>query len=299
MNILAEYTNGNSLVQLTEDGTRTITTEQEDFRFDFPLNIDIRVSSACSLGYNPNTQKAICAFCHESARTDGKECDYEELKSKLLGLPRGIELAIGGNSSTAGLTGFLSWCKMQGYICNLTVNQLHINRDNKNLRMYLEQGLIKGLGVSYRKDFPINFDSYFIEHPNVVLHVIAGIDDVEDVVATPFKKVLVLGYKTFGFGVDFYDEYVAKNIQRWLWYVKKVMDEKDVTSFDNLALDQLRIKRFFPEQMWGVFNQGEHSFYINAVDKYFAPSSRDARKTPWDEVDIQGYFKNYSEIFVK
>ena len=90
---IAEYQNGNSTVELFNDGTRIINFEG-NLKLDYPLNIDIRVSTACSLGFNPKTNKATCEFCHESARTDGKECDYNELKKMLKGLPKGIELAI-------------------------------------------------------------------------------------------------------------------------------------------------------------------------------------------------------------
>lgn len=290
MEKIIEYTNGNSNIEIYKDGTRVINFDGK-LVLDYPLNIDIRVSTACSLGYNSRTKTAICNFCHESANVDGKECDYNELKNKLKGLPRGIELAIGGNKLTTGLTDFLYWSKKQGYINNLTVNHLHINKNDFLLKMYLKEQIIHGLGISYRNEYPINFDSFFIEHPNVVLHVIAGIDDVDDVISTPFNKILVLGYKTFGFGVDFYSNNVKTSIQQWYWYVKKVIDNKKIVSFDNLALEQLNIKRFFTEDMWNEFNQGEHSFYINAVEKYFSPSSRNLSKINWNETTIMDYFK--------
>ena len=288
---MIKYQNGNSTVELSKDGTRVITFE-DTLQLEYPLNIDIRVSTACSLGFNPNTNKATCEFCHESARTDGTECDYQGLIDKLQGLPKGIELAIGGNKLTVGLIGFIMWAKREGYICNLTVNHLHINRESDTLKMLLENDLLGGLGISYRKGYPLNFDEYFLNHPNVVAHVIAGIDDVDDVVASPFKKVLVLGYKTFGFGVDYYDDEVKDGIQKWYWWIKKVIDSKDVVSFDNLALEQLNIKRFLPDEQWEVFNQGEHSFYINAVDKYFSPSSRNPNKTDWNTTTVKDYFRD-------
>ena len=166
---LIKYQNGNSVIELFEDGTRVITTESDDFEFDTPLNVDIRVNTGCSLGFNPKTNKTVCSFCHESARTDGKECDYEKLKEVLKNLPSGTELAIGGNKLTEELTKFLVWSKKKGFICNLTVNHLHINLNDFKLKFYLEEGLIKGLGISYRKDHSINFDDYFMNHPNVFL----------------------------------------------------------------------------------------------------------------------------------
>ena len=288
--ILAQYQNGNANIELLDDGTRTILFE-EKLKLEFPLNIDIRVSGGCSLGFNPKTGKSVCGYCHESARTDGDECNYDELKSVLFGLPEGIELAIGGNKLTAKLRNFLIWCQKKGYVCNLTVNHLQINKFENTLRSYLDLGLIKGLGISYRKGTPINFNEYFINHPNVILHVIAGIDDVDDILSLPFKKVLVLGYKRFGFGEDYYCDEIESNIQRWYWWAKKIIDEKDVVSFDNLALEQLNIKRFFPDDKWDEINQGEHSIYINAVGKYLSPSSRSEEKVNWGEISVKEYFK--------
>ncbi len=295
---MLQYQNGNSTVELHHDGTRVISFE-DTLQLEYPLNIDIRVSTACSLGYNPKTRKATCTFCHESARTDGTECDYQELKNKLQGLPKGIELAIGGNKITLGLIEFLTWAKNEGYICNLTVNQLHMNKERVVLKSLVEDETIYGLGISYRKDYLFGIDDYFVEHPRVVLHVIAGIDDVDDIINNPIKKVLVLGYKTFGFGVDYYSDEVKKNIQQWYWWIKKVIDTKEIVSFDNLGLEQLNIKRFLTEDKWEEFNQGEHSFYINAVDQYFAPSSRNSNKTNWNSLTVQGYFKMLEDDKVK
>ena len=287
---MIQYQNGNSTVELHEDGTRVIQFEDK-LKLNYPLNIDIRVNKGCSLGYNPTLKVAVCEFCHESATIDGKECDYEPLKEKLKGLPKGIELAIGGNKVTDELCEFLFWCKNQGYVCNLTVNQLHIKQYGEKLKDMMTIGIIKGLGISYRKDYSVDrMDRYFFNHPNVILHVIAGIDDVDDIISLPFKKILVLGYKTFGFGVKYYSDTVKQNIQEWVWWVRKLIENKDVVSFDNLALEQLKVRRFISDEHWEVFNQGEHSFYINAVDGYFSPSSRNPKKVDWNTMSVKEYF---------
>lgn len=104
------------------------------------------------------------------------------------------------------------------------------------------------------------------------------------------KKVLVLGEKNFGFNEGKVD-LTTQSHKEWYWNVRKLFDTFNVVSFDNLALEQLNIKRFFPADKYEEFNQGEHSFYINAVDGYFAPSSRSSDKTDWNETTIQNYFK--------
>jgi hypothetical protein len=289
---MINYNNGNALVKLYEDGTRVIQYE-DTLQLDYPLNIDIRASTACSFGLNPKTGEAFCTFCHESATTDGTECDYKSLQEKLIGLPKGIELAIGANQITVELCGFLHWCKSQDYIVNLTINQGHIKRDETTIKSLIEMNLIKGLGISYRSSLNWRIPQFVLDYEHTVIHVIAGIDSIEDVLLLKdkgVKKVLVLGEKNFGFNEGKVD-LTTRSHREWYWWIAKLFSTFDIVSFDNLALEQLNIKRFFSDESWEVFNQGEHSFYINAVDKYFAPSSRSNLKTDWNSLTIKEYFQ--------
>jgi hypothetical protein len=294
---MIKYQNGNSSVELYEDGTRVIQYE-DTLQLDYPLNIDIRVSTRCAFGLDPKTGLSFCDFCHESARTDGNECDYKSLQDKLVGLPKGIELAVGANEITVGLCGFIWWCKDQGYIVNLTLNQGHIKRDETTLKGLIDNNLIKGLGISYRSSLNWRVPQSILDYEHTVFHVISGIDSIEDVLSLKdkgVKKVLVLGYKTFGFGVNYFNsntDDVDKNIKEWIWWVHKMFSKFGVVSFDNLALEQLKIKRFFTDENWDVFNNGEHSFYINAVNGYYSPSSRSGKKTDWNDTSVEEYFIN-------
>lgn len=290
--VVAEYKNGNADIILYEDGTRVIEYDNQ-LNLDTPLNIDIKVMSQCDFGMNPKTGKAFCDFCHESATTDGKECDYELLKNKLIGLPKGIELAIGGNKITPNLYDFIVWCSGEGYIVNLTVNQGHIKRDLIMLDKLITTRKIKGLGVSYRSGLKFNIPEEILNYEHTVFHTICGIDtfnDVYDLINKGVKKVLVLGEKNFGYNKGRVDLNTQKH-KEWYWWVHKLFSTFNVVSFDNLALEQLNIKRFFTNDNWMVFNQGEHSFYIDSVNGYFAPSSRSDEKTNWNTVTIKDYFK--------
>lgn len=290
---MKKFQNGNAEIEIQRDGTRIIEFEDQ-LKLDWPLNIDIRVSNRCSFGFNPKTNSAFCSFCHESARTDGSECDYEQLKDKLKDLPAGIELAIGGNEVTSELCQFLIWCNRQKFICNLTVNQGHVNEKQPELLRYsLQAKTVQGLGISYRPSLKWKIPEWVLNYQNTVFHVIAGIDSVHDIITLAergVKKVLVLGEKNFGFNEGKVD-LKTQSHKEWYWNVRKLFDTFAVVSFDNLALEQLNIKRFFPTDKYEEFNQGENSFYINAVDGYFAPSSRSSERTDWNETTIQNYFK--------
>lgn len=291
--IIAEYKNGNADVEIHDDGTRIIKYDEE-LKLDMALNIDIRVSNQCAFGYNPLTNKAFCSFCHEEARTDGSECDFENLKSVLEGLPRGIELAIGGNNITSNLMEFLKWANDRGYICNVTINQGHVARDLDKLIFAIDNQYIRGLGISFRPTLKWNVPEELLNYENTVFHVISGIDSfasVESLKNFGVKKILVLGEKDFGFNKGKVDLSARKH-KEWNWWVHKLFSNFSAVSFDNLALQQMNIKRFFSQGSWDVFNQGEHSLYINAVDQYFSPSSRNPSKTPCNTTTIKEYFIN-------
>lgn len=288
-----KYQNGNALISIDTDGTRTIDYKDQ-LILEYPLNIDIRVSNKCSFGLNADTGKAFCSFCHESARTDGFECDFSTLKDKLVGLPKGIELAVGSNELTENLVVFLEWSKSQGYIVNLTINQGHILRDVERIKHCIKNDLVKGIGVSYRSGLRWNVPQFVLDYPNTIFHVIAGIDEINDVLSLAekgVKKILILGEKDFGFNSGKVN-LANYNHKRWLWWVSKTFVVFDVVSFDNLGIEQLKIRRFLSDKDWQSFYQGEHSFYVNAVDGYFAPSSRNSKKTNWNDTNAKSYFES-------
>jgi hypothetical protein len=286
-----QYTNGNAIINIDDNGTRIIEFDN-DLKLDFPLNLDIRVSTSCSFANN------ICKnFCHESAVVNGKDCDYELLKSKLFGLPQGIELAIGCNHFTQNLYDFLQWCYEQNYICNLTINQGHVKRDFDLIEKAIENNFVKGLGISYRNKLKFDLPESILNYKNTVFHVISGIDTFNDILLLKdkgVKKLLILGEKDFGYNSNKVD-LQSQNHKEWYWWIGKLFNEFEVVSFDNLALEQLNIKRFFTNDSWDIFNQGEESFYIDAVHQTFAPSSRSSNKVNWNNFTIQEYFKTLNK----
>lgn len=298
MNVLTKYKNGNAEIELYEDGTRIILCGEDELRLDYPLNIDIRVSTACVFGFDPATNKTVCGFCHESSRVDGKECDYSVLRQKLEGLPCGIELAIGCNELTDELYGFLAWCKLEGFVCNLTINQGHVKRDWFKLRRAIICGYVHGLGISYRPKLKWSLPKEVIEYPHTVLHCIVGVDYITDILKLKdrgVRKILCLGEKDFGFNAGKVD-LTGQSHKEWYWWIMKAVNTFDVVSFDNLALEQLNMKRFFTGEHWNEFYQGEHSMYINAVEGYYAPSSRSDKYTSWNELKMQDYYGTVHHI---
>lgn len=286
------YQNGNATVTIFSDGSRTVEFE-DNLKLEYPLNIDIRVSERCAFGLNPDTGKSICTFCHESAKTNGNDANLDDLKKILEGLPSGIELAVGANQITDALVNFLEFCKSQGYIVNLTVNQGHLKRDYELIKYLINSSYVKGLGISYRQGYA-DINQSLLDYDNTVVHVIAGIDtinEVKELAAKGVRKILILGEKDFGFNSGKVDT-TSVTHRKWRQGVHELFKMFDIVSFDNLAVEQLYVKRFFNETLWKQFYQGEHSFYINAVTQTFSRSSRHPIVTPWSRTNIVDYFQS-------
>lgn len=290
---IASYKNGNALIDVFQDGTREIEFPESGMQLDMPLNVDIRVSNQCSFGYNENTKSAICDFCHESAVTSGKECDYGLLQYAVSQLLVGTELAIGCNNLTDGLFDFILWASGQGYIVNLTINQGHTKRDLLKIMNLMRVDAIMGLGVSYRSDFAFNVPQEILNYPHTVFHVIAGIDDVDDIMSLKEKgvnKILILGEKDFGFNFGRVQTESPSHL-KWRFKLRELMSLFSVTSFDNLAIEQVKPKRFLTQDNWDTFYQGEHSFYIDAINSMFKRSSRHADGVDFKKITVKEYFQ--------
>lgn len=293
--LINSYINGNTKVSIYEDGTKVREYPSKPI-FDFPESLDVKISNFCNLDL-------ICGYCHEQSNKKGKHANLTNLINKLIELPvKGIELAIGGGNplSHPNLEVFLMMLKEIGFISNLTVNQLHLKQYHKLLISLIEQNLIKGLGISYRKDeFNIK-ELSFNKYENTVIHLIAGIDNykvINNLINLGFNKFLILGYKQFGNGIDYYsnnNNLIEKNIKEWCMYLPNYFG-KCIISFDNLAIEQLNIKRFFTDKGWDKFflgNDGSHSMYIDAVKEEFSKTSRSSERKSFNDCTLMEYFQH-------
>ena len=80
-------------------------------------------------------------------------------------------------------------------------------------------------------------------------------------------------------GNDFYDvanERIGE-LQRLLYTaLPRLLKEMNVVSFDNLALEQLNVKRLLTQEEWDLFYQGDEgssNMYIDAVEGKFTQNS--------------------------
>ena len=272
--LLYKYRNGNANVTIYSDGTRICETEDDEFEFDFPCNMDIKITNYCTKG---------CPFCHENSTPKGKHAPLENFDFINSWSP-GVEAALGGGMVTSHpqLAEILTKFSSKGIIVNTTLHQDELIENFDMIKKYQKNGLIRAIGVSLHK--PTDGLAECINQlDNVVVHVINGIvtpqhfDWIRKNINDP--KVLILGYKHFRRGNDFYDvanERIGE-LQRLLYTaLPRLLKEMNVVSFDNLALEQLNVKRLLTQEEWDLFYQGDEgssNMYIDAVEGKFAQNS--------------------------
>lgn len=232
--------------------------------------------------------------CHEKCTPDGKHADLMNLKF-IDNLHPYTELALNGNDPLhPDLVPFLEKCKELKLVPSLTVNHHTFNKNIEFLKFLCDKKLIYGLGVSIDgvyndgKENVDNMISRFKMFPNLVLHVINGIISVEDLKLLKGNdlKVLILGYKQFGRGVDFfgYNGLGVLCSQNDLYNkLPEIVDDEwfDVVSFDNLAIEQLEPQRLMSDEEWDKMYMGDdgtHTFYIDAVNGQFSKSSTSTKR---------------------
>lgn len=287
MDQIAKYKNGNTIVIIMNDGTKIREYENAP-EISHPESIDVKITDYCDMG---------CAYCHESSTTSGFHADLNKLLEVISELPSGVELAIGGGNplSHPNLVEFLQVLKARGIIANLTVNQGHLKTYQDMLVYLIKDELIKGVGISITNN-NFNYIKPLLEiTDNIVYHLIAGVNKIEIIerlMELGKCKVLVLGYKMFGFGIEYHNAEVDSELKRWYKYLPKLIG-KCTLSFDNLAIEQLKIKRLFTDDGWNKFYMGDDfcfTMYIDAVKQEYAPTSRSKNRKSFNEYSLINYF---------
>lgn len=272
MGLLGRYKNGNFVTTILSDGTKIRETKDDEFIPSFAENMDIKICNYCDMG---------CKFCHEGSTINGKFGNI--LNEKFIDtLHPYQEVAIGGGDATShpDLIPFLQKLKEKKVIANMTVNQIHFEKKQELIKKLVDEKLIYGLGVSL-----VNPTKHFIElikqYPNAVIHVINGVLKPSDVKALENNnlKMLILGYKHLRRGNEYF-ETEQNNIevkQKWLYEnLEDIIQKFKVVSFDNLAIEQLDVKRLLTQEEWDEFYMGrdsEFTYYIDMVERKFAKSS--------------------------
>ena len=280
---IAEYQNGNVRVIRFSDGTVIRYSDDDEFNFAFPENMDVKICDRCDRN---------CKMCHEGSTPNGELGDIMNA-AWVDTIHPFTEIALGGGNvfEHPDFIPFLKKLKEKQVYANVTVNQVHFMQNLDILEVLSNMGWIRGIGVSLVNPTEDLFKA-LQKFPNAVVHVIAGILD-EGSLAKLMEygkdlKVLILGYKRIRRGEDYYKKDLENYketgfgqtvdwrigmLERMLPMTFKAFK---VVSFDCLAIEQLHVKKYLPQQVWDQFYQGDDgtmTFYIDMVNNQFAESS--------------------------
>lgn len=292
------YQNGNYNISILNDGTKIREYDNIPNPI-YPESIDVKITNYCD---------AKCTFCHEMSTVEGKHGDLNKLFQLLKSLPAGVEIAIGGGNplSHPNLVEFLIELKQIGIITNITVNQLHLKPYKELLTFLIKDELIKGFGISYNSKDLTEIKYFSSLTNNIVIHLIAGVhilstmDDLYSLFNKQNKtlKVLLLGYKKFGFGINYYTKFTGVDFKIFQWYthLHEYFKLKNlIISFDNLGIAQLNVKRFFTAENWKKFYMGadgQFTMYIDAIEGTYTVSSTNPTRLPFHGKNIAEIFNN-------
>lgn len=265
------YKNGNYIVTILNDGTKIRQTKDDEFIPAFAENCDVKITDKCSQN---------CPFCYEGCTKSGKHGDLFKYKF-IETLHPYTELALNGNDlDHPDLIKFLEFLKKKKVFANITVNQSQFINNFELIKQLSNNKLVYGVGVSLQHANE-ELISYMSEIPNTVLHTINGILTKEDIesLSNHDLKILILGYKELQRGISYQNSHLdIINANKKYVYdnLEDILSKFKVVSFDNLAIEQLNVKRVVDEKDWDEFYMGDDggfTFYIDMVKGEFSKNS--------------------------
>ena len=278
--LLSKYRNGNYNVAIFDDGTKIRYNDLDCLIPEFPESMDMKISNYCPFN---------CPMCHEKSSEDGeygKILHHPFIKT----LHSGTELALGGGAVTyhPDLIPFLEELKEQGVLPNITINQREW--EETKIDYLINNQLIYGLGVSFTNVDDEAWDK-ILSYPNAVVHLIAGYHsrDVFEYFANKGAKILILGYKNWGRGEDYFKNYsnqITVRIRELREILPTLFTRCKVVSFDNLSIKQLDIRTVIGEEKWKEFymgDDGQYTMYVDMVKQECAKSSTSPDRFPLSE----------------
>ena len=261
------YKNGNYIVTILNDGTKIRQTKDDEFIPVFAENCDVKITDKCSQS---------CPFCYEGCTKSGKHPD---------------------------LIKFLEFLKKKKVFANITVNQSQFINNFELIKQLSSNKLVYGVGVSLQHANE-ELISYMSEIPNTVLHTINGILTKEDIksLSNHDLKILILGYKELQRGISYQNSHldVINTNKKYVYdNLKDILSKFKVVSFDNLAIEQLDVKRVVNEKDWDEFYMGDDggfTFYIDMVKGEFSKNSIAKDRYPIGDKTVDEMFQFIKSI---
>ena len=280
--LLYEYDNNNVHVEIFSDGTKIRDVpDDEPANPTYPESIDLKITNYCDYE---------CHYCHESSDRNGDHAELGKLAGYLAPLNPGTEIAIGGGDPLSiGKHRLIDFTKILSHNLNLIPNitikwSPQIGKHLDWLTKLVDINQLYGIGVS--GVVPLGQQMYDA-YPSIVHHVIAGYHDIDTIEQLP--KVLVLGYKFKGRSANLHPglkKDVEDSLYEWYTHIPLYF-KSNMMSFDNLAIEQLNMRRFFNDEQWQKLfmgMDGSYTFYVDGVNMEYAISSTHVDRYPLTNV---------------
>ena len=270
-----KYKNGNYMVYLnTENGTKIRHNKENFMKADRVECMDVKISNRCS--HN-------CSFCHEGSSINGELANLYNVTKFAETIPPYTEVAVGGGNIMEDIVHAeqcLKIFKDHNLFCSITIRQDDFLNYYDIIEKWNKENLVYGIGVSLTS--PSNkLKEKLKSTPNSVLHIIAGIVTPQEleIIKKWHVKILILGYKQLRRGLNYFkwnNDSIIKNMNYLSGNILNFINGCEVCSFDNLAIEQLRIQEVISIEDWNKFYMGDDgttSFYVDLVSMQYARSS--------------------------
>ena len=286
------YRNGNYDVWINlEDGTKIRENDLDNLTPEFPESIDLNITNKCNIG---------CPYCYQNCTADGKHAELKKYTEFINSIRPYTEVAINGNDlDHPQLIDLLKIFRERNVIANITVHKDVLMKKRDALRRMCDDKLIHGLGISFRSKYDPIFNRVIKSvFPNTVIHVVAGLFDRADYdyLKDTNAKLLILGYKHVGRGIEYLDFHIDDIAKNWEWLEEKLPFAKNDFSaigFDTLALEQLHINIDDNNEKYFMGDDGDYTLFVDLVSgEYAKNSTTDRRKTIKEGMTVDDMFKN-------
>jgi hypothetical protein len=240
-----------------------------------PDLVDIKLSDYCEFG---------CKFCYQGSSKDGKHASLDDLRYLLYQLESAevFEIAYGGGEPTQypHLVELLKATKEHNITPNFTTKNIKWLHDNiMEVVDIIGSCAVSVMCSSDLKRIQTIREFYDIRRHKICAQVVMGTvsqDTFKEIVKTACEcniPLTLLGYKNIGRGPSF-QQYDYSN---WMDVVKSVISSNDWYKIGvDTALVQQSTQQMLDAPNWLYHkDEGQFSWYIDAVSKTHGPSSYD------------------------
>lgn len=265
-----------------------------DMKSSFPYLVDLKITDSCPFN---------CMWCYQSSTPMGVHADANFIMDNILPELRRanvFEVVIGGGEPTVHphLLEIVSAFSDARFKIGITTKNYQFGKtqEDKNVLAKINSIAISCNSLKELKKVEYWLNNILVhnyDNPDIYIQTILGLMDLDELNTfldyaskLDIECVTLLGYKNFGFGNNFKPNDLG---DKWIELIKKY---SNYISFgiDSVIARQYRsiLNYHGVHSEYLVGTEGKQTCYVNAVEKYVAPSSF------IDNANVQYDFNDYT-----